>query len=132
MKRQGKNCKEVKLVLEGERPPSWNSLWSQGHWTKRKKLKDECALALRAAVDPDVAFIFKCRVMIHVRVYYKGRLSDWDNTCIKPYQDALIGLYLEDDNPDYVVGGSIRVFKDNKNPRLEIDIVPVIPIEDTP
>lgn len=113
------------LVLEGERPPSWNTLWSQGHWTRRKELKDRCRLATLAAIDPGAAFIYPTPVRIHVRVYYKGRRSDWDNVCVKPYQDALIGVYLEDDNPQHVVGGSIAVYYDKANPRMEIDIVPI-------
>lgn len=120
-----KNCTPVSLVLEGERPPSWNELWSQSHWTRRKEIKDRCALAARAAVDPDKAFVFDCKVTIEVRVYLAGRMMDWSNVCIKPYEDALIGLYLKDDSPKYVNGGTITVFRDKENPRIEIDIYPV-------
>lgn len=120
-----KGCKRISFVLPGERPPSWNMLWSGVHWAKRKAIKDECALAMRAQIDPDETFILDCPVEIHVRAYIKGRRSDWDNVCIKPYIDALIGFYLEDDNPDFVPGGSVHVYADKNNPRLEIDIVPL-------
>lgn len=120
-----RSCIKVSLVIEGEKPPSWNELWSQSHWTKRKEIKDRCALVMRAAVDPDKAFIFECKVTLEIRVYLKGKMMDWSNVCIKPYEDALIGLYLKDDSPKYVAGGTVRVYQDKKNPRIEIDINPV-------
>lgn len=120
-----KRCRKITLTLPEHRPHSLNEIWSSPHWTKRKAIKDECALILRAAVDPEEAFLFSCKVRLEFRAYLKGRMLDWSNVLIKPYEDALIGLYLKDDNPKHVVGGSITVYRDNKNPRLEIDIVPV-------
>lgn len=80
---------------------------------------------MRSSIDPDETFLYPCVVEIDVRVFLKGRMMDWDNVCVKPYIDAIIGVYIQDDNPNYVRGGSIKVARDSKNPRIEFTITPI-------
>lgn len=79
---------------------------------------------MRAAIDPDKAFIFDVPVHITWTAYIKGRAMDSSNLCIKPYEDALIGWYIEDDSIEYVPKTSLVVVRDTGNPRLEVEIVP--------
>lgn len=115
----------VKLVLEGERPISWNQLYSSNlHWSQRK------TEAFRAHMLVDV----ECRELGDLPVlvypvylifiaYLKSNPMDWDNITTKLYTDGLVhaGL-LKDDKPSLVPGGCTFSLLDRKNPRLEIFI----------
>ena len=88
-------------------------------------MKDAAALETRAVIDPSKAAVFDCPVAIHYRAYMKGRLPDCSNLCVKPYEDALIGWYIKDDDPKHVRRVTLEVIHDKKDPRLEIEIIPV-------
>lgn len=112
----------VRIVLENERPKSWNTFWAGEHWTTRKDEKDRVAWLVRSEIDPEAATVFDAPVEIEVIAYYDSRPADSDNVCDKPYIDALIGWYIEDDSPEYVDAAITRSRLDTDNPRVEIII----------
>lgn len=109
-----------RIVIE-DRPPSWNEYWSGMHWARRVKEKNRIRMEVLAALGTTDLTPFARPVLLTFTVYQKGPWKDWDNVCVKPYQDALIGLLLEDDGPDYVAGGCIRVVKSDRD-RMVIEI----------
>lgn len=118
----------VVLVLEGERPLSWNKLYSGTlHWTERSEEKNRVRLTVRTAFDPQKATVFTTPVAITVKAYFADgrRLLDADNIASKFYIDALIGWYIEDDTPQYVASVCTFSQMDRENPRVEIHITPV-------
>jgi hypothetical protein len=114
----------VLIVLDGERPFSWNKYWSGMHWSKRSAEKDRVQMLVRAELDPNVQ-MFAQPVEIRVRAFFKGNVQDCSNICIKPYEDAIIGWLIKDDSPDYVTAVRVESRKDNKRPRVEIEVVAV-------
>ena len=112
------------IVLNGERPVSWNKYWSGMHWSKRSAEKDRVKMLVRAELDPNCQ-MFAQPVEVRVRAFFKGKLQDCSNICIKPYEDAIIGWLIEDDSPEYVTAVRVESHKDNKRPRVEIEIVSV-------
>ena len=111
------------LVLSGEKPVSWNLLWSSKHWTVRQKLAQEVHARGRAALDPEIEPP-PLPVDVTVVAYQKGTPMDPDNILAKPYLDGLKGWWLRDDSPDCV--RSVRLFSqvDKNNPRVEIILIP--------
>ncbi len=116
--------RRVLIVLEGERPFSWNKYWSGMHWSKRSAEKDRVQMLVRAELDPDMP-MFAQPVEIRVRAFFKGQAQDCSNVALKPYEDALIGWLIQDDSPDYVRAVRVESRKDNKRPRVEIEVVVV-------
>lgn len=114
----------VKITLEGERPLSWNKYWSGMHWAKRSAERDRVKWLVRSQLDPNTP-MFTQPVEIHVRVYFKGKMQDCSNICIKPMEDALIGWLIEDDSPEYVTAVRVESRKDNKRPRVEIEVIAI-------
>lgn len=112
----------VLIVLEGERPLSWNKYWSGMHWSKRSAEKERVKMLVRAEIDPNCQ-MFDQPVEIRVKAFFKGRQQDCSNICVKPYEDALIGWLIKDDSPNYVQRVTTESHKDNKRPRIEIEIV---------
>ena len=122
----------MKIILQGERPWSWNKMYSGIHWATRAK---EAARVhelvwyeylenhrdITAAAPP----IFENRVDILVTVYFKNKPMDADNICDKFLIDGLIGIWLADDTPEYVRRVSTQSEVDKENPRMEIEIVEV-------
>lgn len=114
-----------KLVLEGERPPSWNNLWS-GKWRKdeRSTEKTRMHFVVKAALSynppPEIT---DYPVFLLFRVYEAKRAIDYDNYILKGYTDTLVECgVLKDDNPKYVRGGMVVTYVDKNNPRVEIEI----------
>lgn len=114
----------MKLVLEGERPVSWNKYYGGTHWSKRKADADAAHLLVRAAL-PRNARPYKQRVDITIRAYFRGKALDADNIVGKLYIDGLIGSVLYDDSPQYVRSVRTMSLRDHKRPRVEIEINPV-------
>ena len=110
-----------KIVLCGERPETWNKFWAGVHWQERRRYKSAAKYAIVELLPADVR-PFKRKVRVAYRIYYSSRPQDWSNACIKPYEDALIGHLIKDDNPDFIVGGTIESHVDRENPRIEIFI----------
>jgi Holliday junction resolvase RusA-like endonuclease len=112
----------VKIVLDGERPVSWNRYYSGTHWRKRSKMARDVHLIVRSEIYgrdiPDI----NNPVHITVVAYLKGQMIDADNICAKMYVDGLKGLVIEDDDPRCVRSVTTVSLKDNKNPRVEIHV----------
>lgn len=109
----------MKIVLEGERPISWNKYYAGSHWSKRAKeaervhwLVAEQLTGVRPFTEP---------VNISITAYFKGVPQDCDNICAKVYIDALKGKIIKDDNPQFVESVTTRSVK-AKSPKLEIEI----------
>lgn len=117
----------MKIVLENERPWSWNKHWSGQHWSKRSAEKERVRWLVLGELDPD-AKLFANPVEITFTVYFKGRMQDCSNICVKPYEDALIGRVLQDDSPKYVRSVTTISLKDNKRPRIEIELIASQPV----
>lgn len=117
------------LVMPGERPRSWNEYWSGVHWRVRKDEADRVHIVVRAALDPSTVFMFDGAVDIDMIAYFttKGRKRQLDspNIVSKPYIDALIGWYIQDDSRKYVRRISTQSEIDNEAPRVEIIVTSV-------
>ena len=117
----------IKLVLEGERPKSWNAYWSGVHWTKRKQERDRVHLVVRAMIDPNKTYMFDVPVHIHINAFFEDKRLQLDagNIANKAYIDALEGWYIENDKPEFVRFVTTGSFIDRERPRLEIEIIPL-------
>lgn len=116
------------ITLHGERPLSWNTLYSGGHWGRRKLEADRVHLAVKMQVDescPDVE-PFDSRVHITIRAYFKSRPLDPCNITAKIYIDGLHGIIIHDDTMEHVAGVTTMSFVDKENPRVEIEVVPEV------
>lgn len=91
----------IRIRLDDERAPSWNTFYSGQHWSKRKALKDAARLVVLAALPPD-ATPYDVPVDIHITACYPRQPLDADNVCSKVYIDALKGRLLHEDNPRWV------------------------------
>lgn len=111
------------ITLHGVKCPSWNTLYSQNHWSKRRALADEMHLLVRAAIDPD-SEPFDVPVDITVTAYYKGALVDADNVASKLLIDGLKGRVLRDDNPTWVRSVT-TMSRESKRPYVVIELTPV-------
>lgn len=82
--------------------PSWNTIYSNGHWTKRKTLVDfereRIGWELKALNPPS----FEEKVNIKIHQFKTGR-QDSDNITAKLWIDAMcdVGI-LKDDSQEYV------------------------------
>ena len=119
----------MKIVLEGERPISWNKFYAGMHWSVRKDEADRVHQLVWATLHEfdDMPyeysnFMFTERVDIHVTVYFKNRPQDPDNICSKLYIDGLIGNAIENDTRQFVRKVTVQSEIDKDNPRLEIEI----------
>jgi hypothetical protein len=113
----------ITIVLEGEKPISWNKMYSGLHWSDRKAEVDRVHLAVRAALDPDWP-MFSGPVAIIVTAYFKNRRIQLDcsNIAAKLYEDGLIGWLIEDDGPKYVQSMTTISLVDRIRPRVEIEV----------
>ena len=114
--------KKVTLVLENERPKSWNKYWSGMHWTERTRERNRVHQLVRSQIDPDAAKIFPVPISITVTVYFKNKPQDISNLCLKPYEDSLIGWFIKDDGPEHVASITTRSRIDPERPRMEIEL----------
>lgn len=112
----------VRLVLEGERPISWNQYYAGKHWSVRQAEAQRVHLAVRAEIDPDQAKIFGNRVDIIITTYFDQRPYDSCNVPIKVYIDGLKDWYIKDDDIKYVRSTKSVVEIDRRRPRVEIEI----------
>lgn len=87
-----------------EKPPSWNQFWAGGHWSKRKALKDKWrALTMVALNEYGLTEIGILTRPVNLIVTASAvHPLDTSNVCVKPIEDALIGVLLEDDCPKWV------------------------------
>ena len=117
----------ITLTLLGEKPISWNKMYTGQHWSKRNAEAARVHLAVRAALDPNAA-IFNTPVSITVRAYFKDKRGQLDasNIAAKLYEDGLIGWLITDDKPEYVRSMTTVSLLDRQSPRLEIEIKEVL------
>lgn len=111
----------ILLVLDGERPQSWNKMYSGRHWSKRSKEAKAVHWLVRAAI-PRSAQPFVNAVAITVRAYFNRRPLDADNIVAKLYVDGLCGRLIADDSPKHVRRVTTESRVDRKRPRVEIEI----------
>ena len=110
-----------KLILEGERPVSWNTYYAGSHWSVRDKEAKRVHALVRAALDPELE-PFTGRVSILITAYVKNKPMDCDNLAGKLYVDGLKEWWFEDDTPDYIESVTTRVEIDSLSPRVEITV----------
>lgn len=111
----------VTLILEGERPISWNDFYSGKHWSVRKAEADRVHWLVRSAIDPDSA-AFQQPVAITVTGYFDKRPLDASNIAAKLYEDALKGWLIADDSWRHVYSVTTQTALDRTRPRVEIQI----------
>ena len=117
----------MKIILEGERPWSWNKMYAGVHWSERKEEADRVHQLvfyeyLKLRDDQDQLPEMLDRVDIHITAYFKNRPLDPDNVVSKFYIDGLIGNIIEDDTRKFVRKVSVQSEVDKENPRVEIEI----------
>lgn len=122
--------KEIKIVLEGERPSSWNKIYASRHWIFRKELADSVHRKVvreleKMGFKPMGESIFKELVDILVVAYFKNRPIDPDNIGAKLYIDPLKFTLIQDDTRKFVRNVTTRSEIDAENPRVEITITQV-------
>ena len=115
----------MKIILEGERPVSWNRFYSGMHWTVRKEEADRVHDLVGWAVKeqcPDLKFT--SRVDIHITAYFKGRALDADNITAKLFIDGLVHAgVIENDTRKFVRRVTTQSELDHDNPRVEIEVI---------
>src|SRR4030042_1866323 len=110
------------LILEGERPVSWNTYYAGSHWSIRDKEAKRVHALVRAALDPELE-PFTGRVSIQITAYVKNKPMDCDNLAGKLYVDGLKGWWFEDDTPDYIESESTPPSKEGGGSTMvEIDL----------
>ena len=114
------------LVLQGERPMSWNSFYSGGHWSKRDNEVKRVRVVVREVLTGDEE-PYQVPVDILVTGYFAEKPQDSDNICDKLYIDALKGRLLNDDDSRWVRIAASCSTVDKTNPRVEIRITEVQP-----
>ena len=88
-------------------------MWAGVHWTKRKALKDKWRVMTMEATLNKGYKMFQHPVAITVYAYSRRPL-DASNVCIKPMEDALIGVVLHDDSPEWVKSLKIHPIKSHE------------------
>jgi len=119
----------MKIVLQGERPISWNEMYSGMHWSKRKEEADRVHQFVRFEIinqklkyEAKDYLTYGEKVDIHITAYFKNRPQDPDNICSKMYIDGLIGNVIQDDTREFVRKVTVQSEIDKDNPRVEIEI----------
>ena len=115
----------MKIILENERPISWNKFYSGMHWSARKEEADRVHELVKYTLLADWGeniWLLPYRVDIHITVYFKNRPQDPDNICSKLYIDGLCSQVIEDDARKFVRMVTVQSEVDKDNPRVEIDI----------
>jgi hypothetical protein len=111
------------IVLEGERPPSWNQLYEQRHWAARMRMVRRIHAAVRAEIDPDID-PYDVPVDIRLTAYFARRPLDPDNLPAKIYIDGLRPWVIADDSPRCIRSVTTCSRIDRRRPRIEIQISP--------
>lgn len=111
----------LKLILAGERPPSYNQ-FLHFHWhkanTENQRVKQ---LVWLESLAQKLHKVEVYPVFITYHVYFDKRPLDATNVVVKFYEDGLkeCGI-LENDDPKHVRGYAIYVYRGD--PRIEIEI----------
>ena len=127
------------IILEGERPWSWNKMYAGVHWTERRAEASRVhglvmwELQQMANLPPGAMlykmdytpFLFKEKVDIHITAYFKNKPQDPDNICSKLYIDGLVGNLIENDTREFVRRVTVQSEIDKDNPRVEIEVLEI-------
>ena len=114
-----------KIILKGEKPMSWNQLYSGSHWTVRSQEAKRVHALVRYSLSPKPKGVYTGRVGIVVKAYFDKRPYDSDNIATKIYIDGLKGNVIIDDTPKYVESVTSMSLVDKENPRVEIEVLPL-------
>lgn len=109
------------IVLSGERPWSWNKLYSGAHWSIRANEADRVHALIRRQVSGFK--MLEAPVDIIITAYFRSHQLDADNLLSKLYIDGLKGLVIKDDTPEYVRSVTTKSRKDLLRPRVEIEVM---------
>jgi len=115
--------KSHKIVIENERPLSWNQLYSGKHWSVRKDEADRVHWLVKANLDPEVKI--NGLVDITLIAYFDKYALDADNISAKFYIDGLVGEWIEDDRRAFVRRVCTQSEIDRDNPRVEIVVTEI-------
>lgn len=115
----------MKIILQNERPISWNIFYSGKHWSKRAKdtqyFHSLFAGEKTLQRNRPVKLVFPVKIII--TAYMSKHLMDPDNICAKVIIDGLKPWLLPDDTYRYIDSVMTKVIKEEKEPRIEIDII---------
>ena len=124
--------KTYHLTIEGDFP-SLNDFIdanrrSKGRWNKGNQMKQRDQNIIVCYIKQQMRKIhIDCPVYLKYTYYCRNRKRDLDNISgyfHKVFQDALVHCgVLQNDSWKYIVGFSDDFFVDNKNPRIEVEIV---------
>ena len=112
----------MKIIINNERPKSWNEYYAGKHWSIRATEAERVHQLIQYMSKKG---IFVGQVDIVMTVYFKNRPLDADNIASKFYIDGLKGRVIEDDNPKYVRSVKTVSLVDKENPRVEIELMEV-------
>ena len=111
------------IIIPDERPISWNTYYSGGHWNERNKEAKRVHMLVRTyclATGHQAGDTFKRPVSIIVNAFFKSRPQDADNIAAKLYIDGLKGFLIDDDTPAHVAMVTTASYIDKADPRVEI------------
>lgn len=111
----------MKIIIDREKPLSWNKYWSGMHFMERKEEADRVHTLVKYSIVNKIMFIKPVDIIF--TVYFAKRMYDCDNIACKPYIDGLKGIIIQDDTPRYVKSVKTISLKDKENPRVEIEIL---------
>lgn len=114
-----------KIILKGEKPMSWNQLYSGSHWSVRSNEALRVHKLVSYSMNPKPKGAYVGRVGIVVKAYFEKRPYDCDNIATKIYVDGLKGKVIVDDTPKYVSAVTAMSLVDKEYPRVEIEVYPV-------
>ncbi|MCB0070310.1 MAG: hypothetical protein KDE20_02580 [Caldilineaceae bacterium] len=96
----------MRIVLDGQRAPSWNKFYAGMHWRERSQLTRAVQMAVRVALPEDVVegngYPYQVPVDIEIHAHFAGHPLDADNIAAKLYIDGLKGWLIEDDTLRHV------------------------------
>ena len=110
----------IVIVLNNERPPSWNAWYSGKHWAERNAEATRVHAIVRQKLYGYEMLDYP--VDIIVTVFFNRNPQDCSNIAAKFYEDGLVGILLVDDSPKHVSSMTTVSRIDKKNPRVEIRI----------
>lgn len=91
----------IKVLLEDEKPMSWNKMYAGGHWGSRKSEADRVHDLMACQLIG--AEMFEVPVHVVIEVGFKDkRKRDPDNIAVKFYIDGLVGRVIEEDTIDHI------------------------------
>jgi hypothetical protein len=117
----------VVVELIGHRPMSLNRFYGRSHWRDRQNYMRDTKLLMLAALREQHGTdlqLYDVPVRISVTAYFAHHPQDASNIAVKPYEDALIGELVVDDDWQHVrsVCTSSRI--DADTPRVEVRVEP--------